>query len=648
MKLRLRKREKITILLLLVNAIGFIILFIYDLKKYSDLSNRLVIGTVEYKNNIIQRKLDGNIVWETLNKNSLIVNRDTIRSDSRSDAMIRLNNDTVILVDENTMFLLDVTSSKPGINISSGNVSINKPKSSKDEFLIQTSNSLIALQEGQISISKKNSDEFTIHLEEGKAAIAKKGKYIDIESGNLVEVSENDLKFKKIPFKILSPSNNQFFTTQTDSYKVVFRWKPIATYTSHKLEIANTPNFDSIIKTIEYPSQEVSISLPLGTYYWRIIEKQASSPIYKFQIIQDVPQDSNLPSHQEVLSYVEKPPSVYFQWDSDPLAKDYELEIAEDSSFKKKSLKIKSQVNYISIDELDSGEYYWRVRTNPIQENLPTKITPIKKLTIQKTMTYPPPKLVRPINERIEEEIFLKNGIFIWNGNKEFQSYELQVSMEQEFQKPIIKQSLKENFWKPESKWKPGEYYWRVRGITESGNSSNYSPIAFFQILSKDNQNTELAIESSPSSLDKEVSNQLEISKIKERDSAPTEMETKSIIVYPKNTVIDLSGKKSIRFEWTHWKNKKQEEYILSIFTEKKAGIKPILQIKTTSLFYELNNLGILQEGTINWEVAVTKGEKILYKESSKVILSIEKLKNLKPEDIQFITPPVLYKEAQK
>ncbi len=113
---------------LIFNIIFFAALFYFDLHKNISIGSFESIGTVSFKINSIQRKFDTAVVWQAIQSESPLRDKDTIKTYPEADAIIKLNDGTEIQVDENTMIYLDYSGKSPNINFEGGSIQINNSK----------------------------------------------------------------------------------------------------------------------------------------------------------------------------------------------------------------------------------------------------------------------------------------------------------------------------------------------------------------------------------------------------------------------------------------------------------------------------------------------------------------------------------------
>jgi hypothetical protein len=633
MKDLFRKKENKILAFLILNAFLFLSLFFYDLNKRIDISERTIIGSVEFKKNIIQRKFDDHMVWESLSKNSPITNRDTIRSDSYSDAIIRLNDGTEISMDENSMFYLDISGDDPTLDFSSGNINVKKLGASSDQLKIKSNESMIIVSKGELNINQTQNGNLTMHVDKGKASISSNGVSHTVESGNQANVKNNKVEITKTPFILISPVNNQILTTKEEDKQVEFQWEPVEKYSTVSLEISRYFRFNTIFKKIDSPSQSLAINLPIGSYYWRLRSNDKLSPQYRFHVYNETNVNSKLPLDDVILTFVEKLPSISFYWNKDPLAKDYILEISDSKKFQSLSSRHTTKTNSMAVDNLDTGEYFWRVKTVPISPDLPEKTSSVKTFKIQKTTEFSLPKLVKQKLEAYSSEDYPKTGIHIWESSNELIRFQFQMAEDPKFDKLIIDKETNHNFYQPNKRLDTGTYYWRVKGYSASGKSSKYTEPGKFRIVS-------------PEEWEREKLISLNSSKDSPSNELKQEIKTIPLQKYPVDTVVDLSGKSSLNFNWN--REGRDSVYIISIYNEEDGLKKPVHQIKTKESSYTMTNLSLLDEGKFSWEILVISGSKQIKKESAKFILSVTKLRKLKPEDIEFISPSVIYKDSAK
>ena len=153
---------------LIFNAVLFSFLFYYDLHKNINVGSLETIGSVSFKLNSIQRKMESGVVWQSISANTFLHNRDTVRTLPESDMIINLNNGTEIQLEENSMVYLDMKDNVPNINFDSGSIQINNSKSANpnQQVVINSNNQTLKISGGDAKIDTSGK-EINISMESG-------------------------------------------------------------------------------------------------------------------------------------------------------------------------------------------------------------------------------------------------------------------------------------------------------------------------------------------------------------------------------------------------------------------------------------------------------------------------------------------------
>jgi len=233
-----------------IRVLGFVVLvilffsglFYYDLNKKIDLGDREVIGNIYFKNNIVQRKLGDQVIWERLDNGSPLTNHDTIRSEAFSDALIRLKDGTEINIDENSMFNLDLTGDKPSLEFSGGSLQVKKPEGSSagGGIIIKTQGSEIDVKSGGLKLEKSKEKDLNVFVESGSTKIKKGGKEVEVESGKKAEIVEGgEISVKKIPVRLKTPESQNLYLIESgnSSTTVNFSWELEAGFSDPELQV---------------------------------------------------------------------------------------------------------------------------------------------------------------------------------------------------------------------------------------------------------------------------------------------------------------------------------------------------------------------------------------------------------------------------
>lgn len=622
--MKLDSRDKLVLFALVFIAILFSCLFYLDLNRKIGIGDREVIGSIHFKNNIIQRKFEDEVIWERLSNNSPLTNRDTIRSESFSDAIIRLKDGTEINIDENSMFNLDLTGESPNLDFSQGSLQIKKGSSDDHHILITSGGQEINVKSGDVKLEKAEKQNLSLFVERGNTTIKDGDKVVKVTGGKKAEFKSTGLEIKKIPALLIAPSSQKLILSQSNETSILFQWKLEEEFSNPMIEISRSPNFQLTLIKEKVSGDQASFRLREGTYYWRILvtNKQTNakdvSDTGKFFVSRDEPLKIESPEPGRVFNYVNIPPLISLRWNSIPTIKTYRIEISNDSQFQNITKNVNTDSNQISFDDLQEGKYFVRVIGVSAFSDTKEKESPSLSFSVQKLSSYPTLKWMRPGNgaEISNEEVSLGKAILIWDGNPEYNSYQLQIARDTSFKNNVLNEVVSSNFYTINSGiLNEGIYNVRILGKTQDGKTSEWSEILSFKIT---NQKT----------------------KVEEKDISTSE--TYLEILSPSSRIVQMKGKSSLDFEWKA--SNDFDRFDLVIYQHNGEKKTAIYKSSTKTNKYKLTNLSILDEGSFSWDLTgIKNGTSVLLRKGN-FILALDQLKSLKPNDIEFISPKRIYR----
>lgn len=619
----------------------FAALFYYDLNKRIDIGDREVIGNIYFKNNIVQRKLDDQVIWERMENGSPLTNKDTIRSEAFSDALIKLKDGTEINIDENSMFNLDLTGEKPSLEFSVGSLQVKKGTSKDGGILIKAQGNEIDVQDGNLKLERGSKKDINVFVEKGATKIKKDGKEIEVEGGKKAEIGESgSVNVKKIPAKLKGPDSQALFLIEsgTGQTNVIFTYDLESGFSEPVLEISRSPVFKSILFEKKGSGESITASLGEGTYFWRIKAKSQSdgsidsSDVGKFFIQKEEPFRADSPANGSKYSFVNEPPLVGFVWTKLGTARGYKYELADNPSLTKPLRSIDTEANTISFNDLKEGIYYWRVTAFSAFPGTPDKPSNVMSFTVKQEQNYPAPNLIRPSNgaEISLDEIEKGQASVIWEANSELTKYKIEISRDSKFASVIQSRETNANFVNPA--WKElgtGAFFLRLRGTAKDGRDGDYSAPSKFTIVEQKTPDEE------PPPPKKEEPP-------KEKPKAPPPVE----LVSPVNSIVEMKGKKSLDFQWTAEPGVDRFEFTLYEVSGNKRN--SVYRQTTKSMNLLITDLSILDEGNFSWELLEVRTGFPLVSRKANFIITLDQLKTLKASDIEFISPKKLYKGDKK
>lgn len=609
------------IVLLLTIAIFFLILFYFDYTAEADIGNRKIIGTIVYKNNQVQRKFSNEVVWSNLRSNSPLTNMDLIRSQNLSDAIIYLDEGTKIKIDENTMFFLDFSSGSLKLEFSGGSIQIEQGTKGVSGMTVKSGETLIEVGNADLKIvdsdDTKNGD-INLFVSKGEASIQSGGKNNSIKANQKANIGSKGIAIKNVEVQLLKPGGQELISSGNSALE--FDFKTQKGYQSTGLDIAKDKQFKNIVKRATPAQAKKGVNLGSGSYYWRVTAKnkatgkKVNSEVRRFRMVENNPVKTFIPESNTKIHYVEEKPSVTFTWESSNLAAEYILEIAKDKKFQKQKKEYKTRVNRINVNDLDNGDYYWRIKSVSNIVGMKNQTSKISNLQIKKTNKYLAPLPGRPVDgAEVSSQEFKSGVLFVWQAMPELKSYRFELSPKRSFKPVAFSKNTTDNFIKLKKSPGLNIYYWRVQGTSAAGKSSEFSKPAVFEVV---DQKT-LIVQ------DDNNKGQLEI-------------------IGPRG-VVDMSKKNALTFKWK--KQASVKDYLFTLYHFK--GNRPILKIKKRIIgnFWILQDLSKLDTGKFRWriEASPTGSKKIVKTMDFKIILSAQP-GHIKSEDVEFISPEVMYK----
>ena len=675
MQRRPSKDTVITIGILLLISITFSGLLYYDLNKRTGLGENPIIGEVTFKEKTVHRKIDSSVVWDQVENKSPVANKDTIRTLDYSDAVLTIKDGTTVRLSDNSMIYVDLSDKNLNINFDYGSISTARPDGSEPESTlnIKSGDKTIQIDKGGAAkLSKNEDDNVNIQVEKGQAKLALKGKEEILQTNQTAELRDNKIDVKPIRFLLQSPPDGKYYSTSADTMVSEFKWNPLDKGISANLEIAKDKSFKQIVKTQSgIRDTGVSLALNPGVYFWRISAKNPLggklefSESRKLTIFAEKAVNVTTPQNGKVFTYSLKLPTIALRWTKNEFSSSYKVEIARNQDFTNIVKTLDSFENYISTDIPSKGTYYIRITTRPNIPDLSPVVSPISLFSVEERQVPNPPEIISPVaNSSFGLDFIQKSRIlFNWRDNKEFVSYELEISKSSDFSSVLIKQTTKDNFSSPEIKEQIGELFWRVRGILPDGRKSEFSGVNPLRI--KEPSNLKLIYPEALSELDMtsdksvtfrwqrpetsgnfilevssspDFSNQLlteeekvvtgyskkvmlksegkyywrikllsrenkEITKSEDSSFTLLGAPTPKPINPSEGTNIDLTNRAEVDFSWA--RDEKATAYNLEIYDTTKGARRLIGNTTTTETYHSFKELSKFRDGNFLWSVSI-------------------------------------------
>ena len=529
-----------------------------------NIDNKKQIGMIMFKNNNVERKIDGKVVWNTSENNTILYSKDTIRTDKNSSVIIKLNDETEIRIDENTMVMIDLNEKESKLELIKGTMRAIRSSNSKVPLNIKILENILAiLEDGDVNLKKDENVSISVNrglmklLYDGKEFLIKINQFFSIKKkGNV-----NILSIAPI---LVYPEDQKFFITKEKFLNIDFHWNSNINNSSFRIEFSSDRNFNKIYFTQLITSSFFKKEFSYGTTYWRVVNNikgnDEISLERKFTVLKEEEQIVFYPTNNISKSSNEFPKTLLFKWKENYLIKDYTIEISKNKDFKNIDKVFTTTQSQIGIEFDEEGIYYYRFKLNFNHPDIPSKTTSTQKFELTKNLVINPPTLISPIQN---SELILSNRIklpffFQWTEEKEIDSYHIQISTDSNFKNIFHEDIVTSNLYFLNKELKDNIYYWRVKVLNSKKETLNISLINNF-LLRKEN---------------------IEI-----------------VLVSPENNLKIINDNKLPVFRWET--DIKTNKYIVEISSDKNFQ-KIISKFSTTRKSYTLTNF---TKGKYFWKV---------------------------------------------
>jgi outer membrane protein assembly factor BamB len=480
----------------------FSLLLYADFNKKIDAGNVKQIGTITFKREVAQRKYQAQVVWEGIDQNYPVYNNDSIRTSDVSEAVIHLLDGTDINIEENSMIMLSTLENAININFEQGSISANRSGVSGTDIAainIKSQDATVSIDKSNIQLTQLDNKELDLTVSDGTAQV-KSGTETTLIKTNEKAVISSDRKettVVQLKFNLNEPAANRYYIIEDLKSEISFAWELAGNFKNITWEISKERSFTKILSAQKNLTQNTArASLEEGVYYWRIsalndeTRQIEFSETGKFNIVYRKPVKLISPQLNEIVKHSTSQNSVTFKWSEDSLASDYTLEISQDKDFASAVNKVNTPLKNITIDNLNQGEYFWRVSsTINIGGEQVVKTGSASSFIIDKIKVINPPVLISPARgEKIDAAVVKSKGLVLsWNNDPSFASYEVETARDADFKSEIIKLQRKVNFAEIKNEVPAGKYFWRVKGQIASGEEIPYSLTGEFEIVISEN-----------------------------------------------------------------------------------------------------------------------------------------------------------------
>jgi hypothetical protein len=441
------------------------------------------IGTIVFKKKRAERKFNNSSEWEYVSQQNIpVFNNDSLRTSEGSAATVHLKDGSTVDLDENTLIMITLSGGGTMLNFSGGTVNATKGSGSSG-LKVNSGKTTVDVASGGMSVTGKDVKNISVNVSSGSANLSVGGKSVEVKKDQAAVVSGGSADVKEQPFALIGPSHGQYFPSNGGKgVNVDFSWKSKAQGAT--IQISADRSFKDTVVS-KKANDAYKTTLADGDYYWRVVGAgDAESEVRRFSVQQDSPVVPLSPVNGEAISFIISRPPVHFRWSQSQFASSYDVEISVDPSFSKKNAELNSRLPSISVDTLDEGVYYWRVRPlypSGVRGEFAKKGA---RFLISRAHGVSAPSVVFPPDDYSKSVHSVASaGIPLnWRGDGDITDYTVEISKDNSFAKKEISEKVSGNLYLAK-KFPVGVYYWRVKVSAGRMEESPYSEPRKFNVV---------------------------------------------------------------------------------------------------------------------------------------------------------------------
>lgn len=304
------------------------------------------VGSISYRYRVAQRRNANRVVWEDVEQQDRVFNRDSVRTDEKSEATVLLRNGARLELDPRSMIVLNYVDGEVQIQVESGSVLL---RDAKNRMRMSGPAAF-----GPGFVEPRADTRLTVEGDSARIA----GDFDIILNGNRsrarsILLNESGIKEVRREDRAQSPEDNARFFAETPETSIAFQWQA----PPESIEISEDRFFAGALLTLPGKGQ-ASREFPEGIYYWRV-QSAPLADVRKFRVIRLPVVQLLRPGPGEVFS-VSSSPFAVFAWTQSRLAQSYNLQISRSRDFSDQVIEKNLQRTGLSLS-LPAGSYYWRV-----------------------------------------------------------------------------------------------------------------------------------------------------------------------------------------------------------------------------------------------------------------------------------------------
>jgi hypothetical protein len=314
------------------------------------------LGRIVSFSNDIRLKKKEDLVWNPLQFNDKLREKDSIFSGDNSEVVLDLTGIGVIELSANTMIQILKEKDESVLDLTSGTFQVKKRIGKTISIRDHGKKIKLQVTPGDYKFSKTDSG-LNIAVFSGEAKI--EGKSEVVTTNSEFSIKENKIEVKTFTHGFLSPANNT--TIYTIDEKIPFEIDSPCPDTC-SIVFSNTEDFLKSIKQVFPQGQQVFLAdVPLkGTIFFKLVDNLGSDLSLPFVFLRKPWSSPKIVGPLDKFKTKEK--SIHFEWTAS-LSSEIKshIQISRDTDFSDLVVDKMLDQNFTDLEFLE-GEYFWRTR----------------------------------------------------------------------------------------------------------------------------------------------------------------------------------------------------------------------------------------------------------------------------------------------
>ncbi len=477
-----KRRDTIVIACGTLLFAAFLVSLYFDITKSVAELGKQPIGVLVRKERIAQRRASDRVVWILLKRDEILYNKDAVRTDVGSSAVIRLDDSTEIQLDENSLVVLDFSEKEKAIQFLEGSVVARRVQNASDAaivpLVVKADKAKLNMSGGVLSISRGADEAVSVGVSGGTVTVSDSGETSTITENQSLSLEDGKSIVSELSLVPLVPSAGAVAFGEGPRVKVDFSWTALGGASPFFVEISQTRDF-IVFESVASRSLESAAYLAAGSFFWRIRDSSGnvSKPL-GFSVTADIPPIALEPKEGEEFVYRSELPSVSLAWEVVPGVGAYEYEVATDGAFSATVAQGSTSNQSMRILAPAEGSYYWRVRALYEYGGLTRgKPTDPRRFIVRKSPDISAPELLLPDDSTTIASKDAASGslLFVWQQAVDVKSYEFELRSGDGAGEPSASWTGTATFTRLPASLIPGMYRWAVRSVAVDGTTSLWS-----------------------------------------------------------------------------------------------------------------------------------------------------------------------------